>query len=59
VDALACFLATGIDYLALQDMLIAKNQFHSIISPFTRAFSEVSTIVRTGLSAEVQAGGES
>src|ERR1700736_1264422 len=58
-DALACFLATGIDYLALHDMLIAKNQFHSIISPFTRAFSEMSSIVRTGLSADVQAGGES
>ena len=58
-DALACFLATGIDYLALHNMLIAKNQFHSIISPFTRAFSEMSSIVRTGLSADVQAGGES
>jgi carbamoyltransferase len=54
-DALACFLATGIDYLALHDMLIAKNQFHRIVAPFTRAFSEVASVVRTGLSADVQA----
>src|SRR4051794_5549300 len=29
-DALACFLGTGIDYLALHDMLISKNQFHRL-----------------------------
>ncbi|HEY2184862.1 MAG TPA: carbamoyltransferase C-terminal domain-containing protein [Xanthobacteraceae bacterium] len=54
-DALACFLSTGIDYLAMGDMLIAKNAFHRILSPFTRAASEVSSIVRTGLATEVQA----
>src|SRR5262249_9052387 len=37
-DALACFLGTGIDYLALHDMLIAKNRFHRIFSPFRSAY---------------------
>jgi carbamoyltransferase len=31
-DALACFLDTGIDYLALHDMLIAKSLFRSFIA---------------------------
>ena len=32
-DAVECFLTTGIDYLAMHDMLIAKNQFHKVLSP--------------------------
>jgi carbamoyltransferase len=37
-DALACFLNTGIDYLALHDMLISKSHFHKIFAPLKRAF---------------------
>ena len=54
-DALACFLTTGIDYLVVHDLVVAKNPFHRILAPFARALSEVSSIVRTGLTAEVQA----
>jgi carbamoyltransferase len=53
-DALACFLGTGIDYLALHDMLIAKNRFHRIFSPFRNAYSEMSSVVQRGLAVEVR-----
>jgi carbamoyltransferase len=53
-DALACFLATGIDYLALHDMLIAKNRFYKIFSPFRNAYSEMSSVVRRGLEVEIR-----
>ena len=53
-DALNCFLNTGIDYLALHDTLIAKNRFHRIVSPFRKAYAEMSTIVRTGMEADVR-----
>jgi carbamoyltransferase len=53
-DALACFLGTGIDYLALHDMLIAKNRFHRIVSPLRNAYSEMSSVVQRGLTVEVR-----
>jgi len=53
-DALACFLGTGIDYLALHDMLIAKNRFHRIFSPLRGAYSEMSSVVQRGLTVEVR-----
>jgi carbamoyltransferase len=53
-DALACFLGTGIDYLALHDMLIAKNRFHKIFSPFRSAYSEMSSVVQRGLAVEMR-----
>jgi carbamoyltransferase len=53
-DALACFLGTGIDYLALHDTLIAKNRFHRIVSPLRNAYSEMSSVVQRGLTVEVQ-----
>ena len=51
-DALACFLGTGIDYLALHDMLIAKSAFHKFFTPFGRVYSEMSTVVQRGLTVE-------
>jgi carbamoyltransferase len=51
-DAVDCFLATGIDYLALHDTLISKTVAHRIVSPFMRASSEVASIVRTGMHAD-------
>jgi carbamoyltransferase len=50
-DAIDCFLSTGIDYLALHDTLFEKSRFHRIISPFMRAYGDVSSIVRTGMNA--------
>jgi carbamoyltransferase len=57
-DAMECFLNTGIDYLILHDMLISKSRFHRLFSPFLRAYSEMSLMVRTGLSAELQSRGQ-
>jgi carbamoyltransferase len=54
VDALACFLSTGIDYLALHDMLIAKSGFHKIFAPFRSAYSEMSSVVQKGLAVEIR-----
>jgi carbamoyltransferase len=51
-DAIDCFLSTGIDYLALHDLLIGKSRMHRFISPLTRAYADVAAIVRTGMSAE-------
>ncbi len=51
-DALDCFLTTGIDYLALPDLLIAKNPFHKVLSPVMEAYSDVSMMVRTGVNAD-------
>jgi len=51
-DAVECFLGTGIDYLALHDFLISKTRLHRIILPFKKASTEMTTMVRTGLSAE-------
>lgn len=51
-DAVQCFLTTGIDYLAIHDTLISKNVMHRVLSPILGMYSEVSTMVRTGLQAD-------
>jgi carbamoyltransferase len=51
-DAVQCFLSTGIDYLALHDTLISKTAFHRVMSPFMGIYTDVSTMVRTGLSSD-------
>ncbi len=53
-DALACFLSTGMDYLALHDMLISKHRFHRILSPVVKAWSEVGALVRTAWMTEMR-----
>ena len=50
-DALECFLATGIDYLALHERLISKNRFHRVLAPFVRMYADVGLIVRSGMRA--------
>ena len=50
-DALECFLATGIDYLAIHDMLIAKGRLHGVLAPLVRTYSDVAVIVRSGMRA--------
>ena len=51
-DAIECFLSTGIDHLALHDMLIAKTAFHRAIAPVMGIYSDIAMMVRTGLSAD-------
>jgi carbamoyltransferase len=53
-DAIACFLATGMDYLALHDMLIGKKRLHGVISPVLKTFSEVRSLVHEAMTAEVR-----
>jgi carbamoyltransferase len=49
--AVDCFLSTGIDYLALQDLLISKSRFHRILSPIIKVYSDVRLIVQMGMKA--------
>lgn len=51
-DAAACFLATGMDYLVLHDMLISKGPMHKVIAPLVNAYADVVAMVRTGVSAK-------
>lgn len=53
-DAIQCFLGTGIDYLALHDILMEKKRSHRVISPVINMYSEVATLVRTAMTAEVR-----
>ena len=51
-DALNCFLGTGIDYLALHDMLIEKNKMHGIMLPMRKTYREISEMVKRGLMVD-------
>jgi carbamoyltransferase len=48
-DAMECFLTTGIDVLAMHDLLIEKNKFHGVINPVLGVFADVRTAVRAGM----------
>jgi carbamoyltransferase len=54
-DAINCFLSTGMDYLVLHDMLIAKKRLHRLFAPLIRVYSDVSALVRVALTAEMRA----
>jgi carbamoyltransferase len=56
-DAMKCFLSTGIDYLALDDMLIAKSPYYRIFYPITKWGSDVATMIRVGVGADRARGG--
>jgi carbamoyltransferase len=47
-DAVACFLNTGIDYLALHDLLISKGPFHKVIAPLVKVYTDVVLTVKAG-----------
>jgi carbamoyltransferase len=53
-DAMRCFLITGMDYLVLHNLLIAKNRFHRILSPIFGMFSEIGSLVRKTMTAEIK-----
>jgi carbamoyltransferase len=52
-DAVKCFLATGMDYLVLGNILVAKNLLHTLLHPLFKAHSEIAALVRTTLTAEI------
>jgi carbamoyltransferase len=39
-DAMNCFIYTGIDYLVLHDILVAKSALYKILAPFIRVYYE-------------------
>ena len=47
-DAVACFLTTGIDYLALHDLLISKGPFHKVLAPLVKVYTDVVLTIKTG-----------
>ena len=53
-DAINCFLSTGMDYLVLHDMLIAKKRVHRVLAPLIKVYSEVDSLVRVALTAEMR-----
>ena len=53
-DAIKCFLGTGIDYLVLDDLVMAKRQSHRLLFPIFKAGSEIASLVRAAYSAELQ-----
>jgi carbamoyltransferase len=53
-DAMECFLSTGLDYLVLHDIVIAKKRMHGMLAPVLKAGSEIASLVRTAWVAELR-----
>jgi carbamoyltransferase len=53
-DAIHCFLATGIDYLILHDVLMSKKPAYRVVRPVASFFSDVGDLVRATLSMEMR-----
>jgi carbamoyltransferase len=51
-DAVECFLSTGMDCLALHDMLITKNLLYRMVSPVMKTYYEFSAMARSGGSSD-------
>jgi len=52
-DAIKCFLGTGMDFLVLNDTLLAKKPLHHLLSPMVKTYSDVSSLVRVAMTADV------
>jgi carbamoyltransferase len=52
-DAMKCFLSTGIDYLAMNDILITKSRYYSFFYPIMKWGSDVATMIRVGIGADL------
>jgi carbamoyltransferase len=50
-NAVECFLTTGIDYLALHDMLMRKSALHRVLLPVLKFYTDVISIVRASAGA--------
>jgi carbamoyltransferase len=57
-DAMRCFLSTGIDYLVLHDMLIEKSPYYKFFHPLMKWGSDVATMVKVGVGAELKQPGD-
>jgi len=52
-DAMKCFLSTGIDYLAMHDMLIGKARYYRFFYPVMKWGSDVAMMIRIGIGADL------
>ena len=55
-EAVECFLTTGIDYLAIHNVLMSKSGWHRILSPIVGVYSDVRGIVQASTAAAPAAG---
>jgi carbamoyltransferase len=53
-DAIKCFLSTGMDYLVLHDLLLAKKRLHRVLHPIFKARSEVAALVQATLAVDIK-----
>jgi len=58
LDAVKCFLSTGIDCLAMHDLLITKNRYYRAFYPIMRWGQDVATMVKVGTAADLKSTGE-
>jgi carbamoyltransferase len=57
-DAMKCFLGTGIDYLAMHDLLLGKRSYYNAFYPIMKWGSDVATMVKFGIGAGLADGQE-
>jgi carbamoyltransferase len=55
-DAMKCFLSTGIDYLAMHDLLIGKSRYHRLFYPVMKWGSDVATMIKVGTGTDLSRG---
>jgi carbamoyltransferase len=55
-DAMKCFLSTGIDYLAMHDLLIGKSRYYGLFYPILKWGSDVATMVKVGTGTDLGRG---
>jgi carbamoyltransferase len=55
-DAMKCFLSTGIDCLAMHDLLIGKSRYYGLFYPVMKWGSDVATMVRVGTGTDIGRG---
>jgi carbamoyltransferase len=56
-DAMKCFLSTGIDYLAMHDVLISKRPSYKYLYPIMKWGSDVATMVKVGTATDLRGSG--
>ena len=55
-DAMKCFLSTGIDYLAMHDLLVGKSRYHRLFYPVMKWGSDVATMIKVGTGTDLSRG---
>jgi carbamoyltransferase len=45
LDAVNCFLTTGVDHLVMHDTIVSKNAMHKVVAPVLNVYADVRTLV--------------